>query len=152
MFLHRFASAALILFVAVSPAAGTEHFVKMLNIDPQSPDRQHVFEPNVLFIEPGDTVTFVATDRGHNTATKRGMVPNGAEGWNGAIDEEVSVTLTVPGTYGYICLPHLEMGMVGLILVGDYTINFDEARKVRQIGRARSEFRQLFQRVAERDD
>ncbi|MEM8663353.1 MAG: plastocyanin/azurin family copper-binding protein, partial [Pseudomonadota bacterium] len=54
---------------------------------------------------------------------------------------------TEPGTYGYVCLPHLEMGMVGLILVGDYTVNLEAAKKVRQIGGARRAFRELFRKV-----
>ncbi|MEM6761897.1 MAG: pseudoazurin [Pseudomonadota bacterium] len=123
----------------------------MLNIDPADPEVQMVFDPPILFIEPGDTVTFVPTDRGHNSASKRGMLPEGAEPWNGALDEELSITFTVPGTYGYVCIPHLEMGMVGLILVGDYSVNFDTARKVRQIGGARKAFRSLFAQVAERE-
>ncbi|MEM8852352.1 MAG: pseudoazurin [Pseudomonadota bacterium] len=154
MFPPRFASAALgalILLGAMGSAVAAEHIVKMLNIDPDDPERQMVFEPEILFIAPGDTVTFVPTDKGHNAATKRGMLPDGAEPWNGAIDEEISVTLTVPGTYGYVCLPHLEMGMVGLILVGDYTVNFEDARKVRQIGRARTVFRDLFSSVLAKD-
>ncbi|MEM7693088.1 MAG: pseudoazurin [Pseudomonadota bacterium] len=135
---------AVALLLAATPLAAEEHVIQMLNIDPNDPERQHVFDPPILRIAVGDTVTFKAIDRGHNTATKRGMVPDGAEGWNGAIDEEVTITFTVPGTYGYVCLPHLEMGMVGLILVGDYTSNFEAAKRVRQIGGARRAFRTLF--------
>ncbi|MEM1390018.1 MAG: pseudoazurin [Pseudomonadota bacterium] len=142
----RFARAVLTggLIAYANLALGADHVVRMLNIDPDNPDRQMVFDPALLVIAPGDTVTFVAVDKGHNTAIKRGMLPDGAEPWNGAIDEEISVTLTVPGTYGYVCLPHLEMGMVGLILVGDFAGNFEAARNVRQIGNARKVFRELF--------
>lgn len=141
--------AMLCVAVISGSALAAEHTVRMLNIDPNDPETQMVFDPPILRIEPGDTVTFVPTDRGHNSASKRGMLPDGAVPWNGALDEELSITFTVPGTYGYVCLPHLEMGMVGLILVGDYTANFDEARKVRQIGGARKAFRALFKEVAD---
>lgn len=130
-------------------AHAEEHIVRMLNANPDDPNQTNIFDPPILRIEPGDTVTFVPTDSGHNSATKRGMVPDGAEPWNSGLDERFSVTLTVEGTYGYVCVPHLEMGMVGLILVGDYTGNFDAARKVRQIGGARSAFRALFSEVEE---
>lgn len=153
MFRPRFASAALAALLAVgtvAPAAAAEHVVRMLNIDPADPDRQMVFDPPLLMIAPGDTVRFLATDKGHNSASKRGMIPGGAEPWNGAIDEEITVTFTVEGTYGYVCLPHLEMGMVGLILVGDHTANLEAARKVRQIGGARGAFRALFKTADER--
>ncbi len=38
-----------------------------------------VFEPALTKIAVGDTVTFVATDRGHNAETIPGMLPEGAE-------------------------------------------------------------------------
>ncbi|MEM7024489.1 MAG: plastocyanin/azurin family copper-binding protein, partial [Pseudomonadota bacterium] len=74
----------------------------MLNADPDDPSQGMVFVPPLLRIEPGDSVIFKAVDPGHNSASKRGMVPDGAEGWNGAMDEDVEVTFTVDGTYGYI--------------------------------------------------
>lgn len=50
------------------------------------------------------------------------------------------MTLTVEGVYGYICSPHYEMGMVGVIVVGDPSVNLEAARKVRQQGDAKSAF------------
>ncbi len=52
----------------------------------QGPDGQMmVFEPSFLKIEPGDTVTFVPTDKSHNSETILGMIPEGAEAWRGKI-------------------------------------------------------------------
>ena len=115
----------------------------MLNAASDDANTPNVFEPAILHVEPGDSVTFLATDSGHNAASKRGMIPDGAEPWNGAIDEELTVTLTVPGIYGYICLPHYEMGMVGLIVVGNNLDNLKSAMKVRHPGNARKVFREL---------
>ena len=34
-----------------------------------------VFEPALVKVAPGDTVKFVATDKGHNAETIKGMLP-----------------------------------------------------------------------------
>ncbi|MGJ8627392.1 MAG: plastocyanin/azurin family copper-binding protein [Sulfitobacter sp.] len=77
-----------------------EHRIMMLNAATDNAQHRNVFAPDILHVEIGDTVTFVPTDAGHNTASKRGMIPEGAEAWNGPMDEGFSVTLTVPGLYG----------------------------------------------------
>ncbi|MEM7023460.1 MAG: pseudoazurin [Pseudomonadota bacterium] len=139
--------AALVLLVTASSARADTHIVEMLNADPDDPSVAMVFEPPVLRIAPGDTVVFKSVDPGHNSISKRGMLPEGAEGWNSPMNEDFEVTLEVEGTYGYICLPHYAMGMVGLILVGDHRINLGEAKKVRHQGSAAKVFRELFARI-----
>ncbi|ABG32220.1 pseudoazurin [Roseobacter denitrificans] len=119
------------------------HSVLMLNAACGDAQRLNLFEPAILRVNAGDTVTFLATDSGHNTASKRGMIPQGATPWNGGIDEEISVTLSIPGIYGYICLPHYEMGMVGLIIAGDNLTNLAAASKLRHPGQAHAAFRAL---------
>ena len=126
---------------------GQAHSVLMLNAACGDPDTPNVFEPALLHVEVGDTVTFLATDEGHNSASKRGMIPDGAAPWNGGIDEELSVTFTVPGIYGHICLPHYDWGMVGLIVVGGDLSNLKAAKKVRHPGTARGNFRALFKEL-----
>lgn len=78
-----------------------------------------VFEPALTKVAPGDTVTFIPTDKGHNAETIAGMLPEGAETFKGKIGQEVVVTFTVPGAYGIKCLPHFAMGMIALVVVGD---------------------------------
>ncbi|RDC71022.1 pseudoazurin [Rhodovulum sp. 12E13] len=131
--------------------AATAHEVQMLNVHPDNPRQRMVFLPRVLAVEPGDTVTFLATDRGHNSASLDGMIPAGAEAWDGRINEEVSVTLEVPGFYGYQCTPHYSTGMVGLIVVrGDGMMdNLDAAQEVRQRGRAAAAFDEIWAEAAE---
>lgn len=82
------------------------HSILMLNAACGDAQTLNVFEPAILRISLSDAVTFVPTDAGHNAASKRGMIPEGADAWNGAIDENLTVTFTVPGIYGYLCLPH----------------------------------------------
>lgn len=125
------------------------HEVRMYSAFPDDPSRANVFDPVFLRIAPGDSVTFVPSDPSHNSASKRGMIPEGAAPWNSGIDEEFTVTLTVEGVYGYICSPHYDMGMVGVIVVGDPSPNLAVARKARNMGKAKSVFRELLARVAE---
>jgi pseudoazurin len=46
------------------------------------------------------------------------MSPAGGPTFKGKINEEIVVRFTKPGVYGYKCLPHTGMGMVGLVQVG----------------------------------
>ena len=128
-------------------AVGGKHSVLMLNADCNDANIVNVFAPAILNIEPGDSVQFLATDPGHNAASKKGMLPEGAAPWSGGIDEELTVTLTVPGIYGYICLPHYEWGMVGLIVVGTDESNLKAAKKIRHPGDARKNFRALLKQL-----
>lgn len=126
-----------------------DHSVLMLNADCNDSNVINVFEPAILHIDPDDSVQFLATDPSHNSASKRGMIPEGAEPWNGAVDEELVVTFTVPGIYGYLCLPHYDWGMVGLIVVGNDISNLAEVKKIRHPGDARKNFRALLKQLEE---
>ena len=91
-----------------------DHVVKMLNAGKEG---MMVFEPAVLSIKKGDTVKFVATDVAHNSSSVEGMIPEGAEPWVGAMNQEIEVTLTEEGIYVYQCTPHNMMAMIGVIKV-----------------------------------
>ena len=101
------------------------HTVKMLN---QGSTGVMVFEPAVLKINIGDTVTFVATDAAHNSASIPGMLPANATAWNGQLSRDISVTFDIPGVYGYQCTPHAMMAMVGIIQVGDDSSNLQSVK------------------------
>ena len=101
------------------------HTVKMLN---QGPTGVMVFEPAVLKINIGDTVTFVATDAAHNSASIPGMLPPNATAWNGQLSRDISVTFDIPGIYGYQCTPHAMMAMVGIIQVGEDSSNLQSVK------------------------
>ena len=106
---------------------GANFEVKMLN---QGKDGVMVFEPSFLKINTGDTVTFIATDAAHNSASIPGMIPSGASPWNGQLSRDISVTFEIPGVYGYQCTPHAMMAMVGVIQVGDDNSNIETAKNV----------------------
>lgn len=126
-----------------APALAAEYEVKMLNKAAEGP---MVFEPSFLKIAPGDTVRFVATDKGHNVLSIEGMSPEGATPFHGKMNEDITVTFDKPGAYGFECKPHYGMGMVGLIVVGD-PVNLAEAQSVPQKGKAKKRFEALFGNV-----
>ncbi|MDB5474111.1 MAG: pseudoazurin [Devosia sp.] len=127
--------------LSASAVAAAEFEVQMLN---RGADGAMVFEPALTNVEVGDTVTFVPTDRSHNAETIKGMVPEGAKGFKGKINEAISVTFTVPGVYGIRCLPHYAMGMVALVSVGDPTVNLEEAKSARNPPKAKERFDAIF--------
>ncbi|HBQ00097.1 MAG TPA: pseudoazurin [Gammaproteobacteria bacterium] len=131
------------LTVITSYAFGEDFEVTMLN---QGADGVMVFEPSVLKISVGDTVTFKPTNPGHNSASIAGMIPTGAESWDGGMSQEVKVTFTEEGTYVYQCTPHLMMAMVGVIAVGDASVNLSQVKD------AASEKKPEFMMSAERLD
>ncbi len=127
-------------------AQGAMHEVQMLNMHPEDRRRRMVFYPRLQAIQPGDTVKFVSVNPGHNSESLEGMVPDGAEPWKGRVNEEIELTLTVPGFYGYKCLPHFATGMVGLIVVqGEGKLNnLEAARAVRHRGRGAQVFDEIW--------
>lgn len=123
-----------------------EHEVRMLNKGPEGQPMQ--FDPAFIKIEPGDSVKFIATDKGHNSESILEMIPETAEVWKGKINEEIVVTFDVEGIYGYKCMPHFGLGMVGIIQVGDSTENLDSAETAKLPGRAKSRMAELIAQVS----
>ena len=115
---------SLVVFTQIN-LSSADFVVKMLN---QSSTGVMVFEPAVLEIEVGDTVTFQSTDAAHNSASIPGMIPDGASAWNGQLSRDTIVTFDIPGIYGYQCTPHAMMAMVGVIKVGGDSSNKDSVQ------------------------
>ncbi|EGV37262.1 MULTISPECIES: pseudoazurin [Neisseria] len=102
----------LLLFAAGS-AFAANHEVKMLD---NGADGSMVFEPGFLKVQPGDTVTFKPTNKGHWVQSK--ALPKGAKEFLSAEDKEFTVKLDKEGVYVYTCPPHRTMNMNGIIQVG----------------------------------
>ncbi|MCF1449303.1 pseudoazurin [Agrobacterium vitis] len=99
--------------------------VHMLN---KGADGIMVFEPVLTKVNPGDTVTFIPTDKSHNAETVKDMLPDGAEAFKGKVNEQIKVTFTVPGAYVIKCNPHYAMGMAAVIVVGDPQVNLEKVK------------------------
>ena len=113
-----------VMSVITNAAFAAEHIVEMKNM---GADGSMVFEPAVVRAEIGDTVRFVATDMAHNSVSADGLIPAGANTWQGDMNEEVVVTLGEEGVYVYQCAPHLALGKVGVIVAGEPT-NLEQIR------------------------
>ena len=113
--------------------------VKMLNKD--SNGQPHVFEPAVVFIEKGDSVKFISVDKGHNVASmdKKGSAPAGVKKWKSKISKDHIQKFEIEGIHGIKCKPHMVMGMVGAVVVGN-THNIEDFSKVKLIGKAKKRF------------
>ncbi|MBJ6987396.1 MULTISPECIES: pseudoazurin [unclassified Devosia] len=119
--LRTIAFAGLATAMTIAAASAANYEVKMLNKGTDGTPM--VFEPAFLQIEVGDSVTFIPTDKSHNAESIKDLIPEGATPFKGKLNEEITVTFDVEGAYAYKCLPHLGMGMVGLIVVGDAPAN-----------------------------
>jgi len=75
------------------------------------------FSPNILFINPGDTVQWQNMTI-HDSVSMEGLIPEGAEPWVFKLGQNGAVTLTEEGVYIYKCNPHYPLGMVAAIIVG----------------------------------
>jgi pseudoazurin len=132
------------MFVAAAlAAAGTaqaaEHEVRMLNKGERG---MMVFEPAFVQAQPGDTIHFIAVDKGHNAETIKGMLPEGAEGFKGKIGQDVTYKVEAEGIYGIKCAPHYAMGMVAVISVGE-PVNATAAQAVKHPAKAAAVFDEL---------
>ena len=123
------------------------HEVKMLNKGADG--ERNVFEPAVIQAQPGDTIKFIPTDKGHNSVSLDEMLPEGAEEWKSKLNDEFELVVNEEGTFGYMCQPHYATGMVGLILVGDASKNFEEAKAAKHRGKAKQRFEELFAQAEE---
>jgi pseudoazurin len=137
------AGAVLAAFLLSGTALAADHQVQMLN---KGEKGAMVFQPDFIQAAPGDTVTFVPTDKGHDAETIKGMIPDGAEAFKSKPGEEFTVTLDKEGVYGVKCAPHYGMGMVALIVVGQ-PVNLEEAKTVKQSGKAKKVFEALLAEV-----
>jgi len=131
---------AAIVLASFGSAAAAEVEVKMLD---KGTEGVMVFEPALVKIEPGDTIKFIAANKGHNAESIKTMIPADAAPFTGKMNEDTTVTFDRPGVYGVKCLPHYGMGMVALIVVGTPT-NTEEAKAVTHPGKAKQVFATLF--------
>lgn len=123
--------AVLLLVLPGVAMAQTTHEVVMIIAPVEgSPIPEFYFEPVGLYIEPGDTVRFIANSP-HHTVTayhplqgKPQRVPDGVEPFSSPmvpLGSSWEYTFTVPGVYDIWCGPHESYGMVMRIVVGEAT-------------------------------
>ncbi len=105
-----------------------------------------VFEPAYVAAQPGDIIHFVATDKGHNVESIKGMLPEGVDKFKSKLGKDFELTVEAEGLYGIKCSPHYALGMVALIQVGE-AVNLEAAQGIKQKGKAAKRFTPLFESV-----
>ncbi len=121
-----------IFFVTNSFAADVT--VEMLN---KQGKESMVYSQKIVRINPGDTVFWKATDKGHNVEFIKGGVPEGVEKFKSKYNVDTSYKFTTPGIYAYWCSPHKSMGMIGFVVVGGDKSNLDAIKKIRFSARSK---------------
>ena len=101
-----------------------------------------VYSEDIARIDVGDTITWVATSKGHNVEFYAGP-----DGWDipkkSKNGKEVVLTFDTPGVYLYQCTPHASMGMIGLVVVGEDTSNVDAIAKAKVRGKSKKLLKKL---------
>ncbi|WP_142779578.1 pseudoazurin [Agrobacterium sp. T29] len=113
----KFAGLAILAGLFAFPALAADIEVKMLNKG--SDGQAMVFEPATVKAAVGDVITFVPVDKGHDAAAVKDMIPEGVADFKGKMNETVKLTVEKEGAYVVKCTPHLGMGMIALVVVGD---------------------------------
>ncbi|MBX7489789.1 hypothetical protein K3177_14875 [Qipengyuania sp. GH25] len=142
----------LILFgVATTTPAYAEEAaeVRMLNVG--SDGEATVFEPDIIRVAQGASADFIAEDFGHDAVAVAGLIPAGAEKFEGYKNADLSVTFEKEGVYVYECTSHAGAGMIGLVVVGDANANLADIERQYQASslsdRAKSKLQTLLERV-----
>lgn len=136
--------AATVLGAGIASAADVE--IQMLN---KGDNGVMVFQPDFVQVQPGDTVHFVAVDKGHDVESVKGMLPDGVEPFKGKMNENFDLTVTTEGVYGIKCTPHFPMGMVALVVVGDPASNLDAAKAAKNPKKAQERFDAAFAQIGQ---
>ena len=103
----------------------------------------------VARIEVGETIEWLPKNKGHNVeflaGPKMDLLPKKSN-----IDEVHSVVFKVPGVYLYRCTPHGNMGMLGLIIVGNDFHNIEKVKEI-ELSRVASSVLKRLIRIAQSD-
>jgi len=113
-----------LLFVLFSGSAfSADVTIQMLKKNKETKKRM-VYSQELVKIDAGKSIEWVATDKGHNVEMLAG--PDGFElPKKTKLGDNVTIKFSVPGIYLYQCSPHAAMGMIGIVVVGGDTSNMD---------------------------
>ncbi|WP_157133180.1 plastocyanin/azurin family copper-binding protein [Roseobacter sp. SK209-2-6] len=126
------------LLPAGQPVWAEVHEVdQVIDLAAMTPEEVYRFEPNYLWIEPGDSINFLNSTGNHTVTAIEGMWPEGADFVNIEHQPLAEVTFDVPGVYGFRCKVHGRHGMYALVVVGSPEANMErlELTKVSALGK-----------------
>ena len=109
--------------------AQLEEPVAHADVAMKSDDSGHHFDPHLVWIERGGTVTWTNESGAHTTTAyhpeidKPLRMPEDASPWDSGMFSEpgktFEYTFEVEGVYDYFCIPHEYRAMVGRVIVGE---------------------------------
>ena len=117
--------------------------VQMLNKDADG--NRMVYSTEIVEIGIGQTVKWIPTDKGHNVEFKE--MPKGVKKFKSKVNKDAEYNFKIPGIYLYICTPHIAMGMIGLVVVGNDLSNLEDIKKVKMRGKSKKIFRELLKEL-----
>jgi len=100
----------------------------------------------VARIAVGDTIEWLPKNEGHNVEFLAGPKMHSLPKKSG-INQVHSIIFKVPGIYLYGCTPHMNMGMLGLIIVGNDFHNLKKIKRI-QLSRVATSVRDRLIRIA----
>ena len=113
---------SLLFIIVVSNSA----FSKTIQIEFTEDD---TFSIEVVYIDVGDTIMWIPKNEGHNVEFLGGpnisSLPDSSD-----VDAFHSITFDASGVYLYHCEPHGNMGMLGLVIVGNDLHNLEKIENV----------------------
>ena len=125
-------------------AVAADTTIKMLN---KLDNEYMVFSKKIVYIDPGDTVFWKATDKGHNVEFVESAVPTGVETFKSKLNQDVEYKFSIPGIYVYWCTPHKTMGMIGFVIVGNDLSNFNEVAKAKFLGKSKKIAKTILEQI-----
>ena len=132
---HRLKFCIIILSLMLAKAA----FAETIQIEFTEDDSYSI---DVAHINIGDTIKWLPKNEGHNVEFFAGPDMNSLP-LTSEIDEIHPIVFKVPGVYLYGCTPHADMGMLGLIVVGNDLHNLEAIKSI-QLSRVAKSVLQRF--------
>jgi plastocyanin len=103
-------SVCLLAWIQAAAFGQTSHMVEVSN---------YKFSPADIIITAGDTVIWTNTQGSHNVDGQQSTYPGNPESFGNDVGTGwvFSHVFTLPGTYDYVCDPHITFGMTGTVTV-----------------------------------
>ena len=125
-------------------AVAADTTIEMLN---KLDNEYMVFSKKIVYIDPGDTVFWNATNKGHNVEFVKKAVPTGVEAFKSKLNQDTEYKFSIPGIYAYWCTPHKTMGMIGFVIVGNDLSNFNEVAKAKFLGKSKKIAKTILEQI-----
>ncbi len=133
-------------------AAAASHTVdQVTDFSVSSASGMFRFAPELVEIEPGETLTFLNSRGSHTVRSQVGFWPEDAPEVDISGQLKTDVTFDAPGLYGVTCRRHGKYGMVMLVAVGDVKAreaDFERIEKLKANKRAKDGYKKLLSQLS----